>query len=631
MGWTRIQGRHFLGHCTRGCYLSRGVDRTVLGGVVVAGSFSAFILPFLLPVSDAPVLSVAYMAGANNRFATVCVAAIAMLVLGLVALRIVLRDQSVTPALLRGASPDERLPGTWLSVGGLFVLLFTGLLGWVVLRSGKPYGEPIYFLERIRDVAQFHSRIYRDIEFPYGPLLLYPPVWLWRVVGGAGVSLAACYFTFLAAANAVGIAMSFYVLNALPLSKAWRRLWFVLFVMEQVHPLAGLNYTLGKFMLPFAVLVWGTGYGARRTERGGMRPLGSVVRLALGTFLVLLVSPELAIGLAAGICVWGLLRALRGERWYLAALLAPVAASKAFYAIFGSGFVQRLHHASAGALNLILEPVPDLLVLLFAVLWLVPAEMGLEFRLWWQGRAGAAADHASGMEPAVMAGMFLLSLGLLPGVMGRADPLHVFFNGFGFLLLSAVAVQRMGCTRQRIWGVLLVLVCVQVQATNYKVYASAIADIVRSARHPEEVAAERRQDSVEVARLRRLVNGEVVALPMLSISPGFEAAMRAQGLYRPDFYPGLGEIWDLEGEDRKIATLDEYKWALMPAEWSTQPWPELLPNHDRVKLMFRFGYKYKFRHAPYLPGGVLFKHVQSQWMPVARFGNLVLYRNPIVP
>ena len=598
-----------------------------MGGVVVAGAFSAFVLPFLVPVSDEPVLSVAYMAGANNRFATLCVAGIAMLVLGLVALRIVLRDEAARAFSERG---EDRLPWSWLTTGTLGVLVFTGVLGWVILRSGRHYGEPVYFLERMRDVAQFHSRIYRDIEFPYGPLLLYPPVWLWRVVGGAGVSLAACYFTFLALANAAGIAMSFYVLNALPLARAWRRLWFVLFVMEQMHPLAGLNYTLGKFMLPFAVLVWGTGYGARRTGRDGLGPLGSIVRLALGTFLVLLVSPELAIGLAAGIGVWGLLRALRGERWYLAALLAPVLASKVFYAIFGSGFVQRLHHASAGALNLILEPVPDMLVLLFAVMWLVPTEMGIQFRRWWRDLPGAAPDQATGVEPALMAGMFLLSLGLLPGVMGRADPLHVFFNGLGFLLLSAVAVQRMGGTRQRVWGVLLVLTCVQVQATNYKVYAGAIVGIVRSALHPEEVAAERRQDAVEVARLRRLVNGDVVALPMLSISPGFEAAMRAQGLYRPDFYPGLGEIWDREGEDRKIAALDEYKWALMPAEWNVQPWPELLPNHDRVKLLFRFGYKYKSRHVPYLPGSVLFDHVRSQWTPVARFGSLVLYRNPMV-
>ena len=280
----------------------------------------------------------------------------------------------------------------------------------------------------MRDAAQFGGHLYTGLEFPYGPLLLYPGVWLGRVVGMNGG-----YFGWLMALNVAGVLMAGYVVNRLPLAGWVRWGWFGAFCLEQVNPLLGANYSLGKFMLPLAVLLWGV------SRRGWGWRAGA---LAAGHLLVVLVSPELGVGLAAGIVGWSVLAWWRGrEAGALLACAAPVVGYGVFLALYGRGFLERLGHAAGGALNLIVEPLPHLLVFVAAVVWLAPMAVGIGFR----------RDNG-----AVLGGVWLLGLGLLPGALGRCDPLHVLFNGFPFLLLSFVGLSGMDGVRfgfgRRRWG-----------------------------------------------------------------------------------------------------------------------------------------------------------------------------------
>jgi hypothetical protein len=576
-----------------------------LAWLVVPFAFlCAFILPFLFNLNGPPVMSAAYVAGASNKAAIVSLALLSFAV-------------AVWTALSRRASiaqpePAPQLSHTSIFVGAAIVALWTATLGALVVHANIRYGESTYFLERTRDVAQYGLHIYRDLEFPYGPLLLLPPVWLAKIAGPA--HLAACFFAWLTLLNATGILLSAYVLNHFPLSRTSRRVLFFIFCFEQLHPLLGPNYSLGKFMLPFAVLLWAS---ERRTS------VLQALAFAVGEFFVLLVSPELGVGLSAAIIGWSLLtawlnRTSTGRRSPLALLsiLSPIAAYSAFFAIYGRGFLERLSHASAGALNLLIEPLPDMLIFLAAVAWMAPRVVGASFH--WRSKQQAIPHEDSASRPALLTGIFLLSLGLLPGALGRSDPLHVFFNGFGFLLLSFIAIERVARNLRCIWIALVILLAVQVQATNFKTYVGRLRALSSAVRRPAA-------PDFDVAALAAATHGQPVATPALLLLPqADELALRSAGLFVPDRFAGLADLWDAAAEQSKIDSMRHYDFALAPT--ASFAGTEDLPNDDRGKLLFRFGYRYPQRHAPFFTGAMVEQELASNWTPIGRFGNQTLYR-----
>jgi hypothetical protein len=572
--------------------------------VVPLGFVCAFIVPFFFHLNGPPVLSAAYVAGASNKAAIVSLAllSLAVAVWAAFSRRTSMAQPETAPQLSRSS----------ILVGAAIVALWTATLGALIVHANIRYGESTYFLERTRDVAQYGLHLYRDLEFPYGPLLLLPPVWLTKVVGAA--HLAGCFFAWLTLLNAGGVLLTAYVLDRLPLDRTSRRVLFVIFCFEQLHPLLGPNYSLGKFMLPFAVLLWGS---ARRT------PVRQALAFALGELLVLLVSPELGVGLSAAIIGWSLLtawleRTPTGRRNPLTMLsaLAPIAAYVAFFALYGRGFLDRLGHASAGALNLVIEPLPDMLIFLAAVAWLAPRVVGSSFH--WRGNQQTAPLVNTPSQPALLTGIFLLSLGLLPGALGRSDPLHVFFNGFGFLLLSLIAIERLTRHLRCIWIALLLVLAVQVQATNFKIYVGPLRGLASAARHPAT-------PDFDVAALASATHGQPVATPALFLLPqADELALRRANLFVPDRFAGFADIWDAAAEQSKIDSMRRCNFALAPTAPFTTT--EGLPNDDRGKLLFRFGYRYPQRNAPLFTGAMVEQELALHWTPIGRFGTQTLYR-----
>lgn len=548
-------------------------------------AFSAFVLPFLSPGSR-QVYSAAYAAGSNNKLATVALALLALLTLAWTWLR----RQDLPPA------PD---PEDGKRIGVLpqllcaaLVVLWTAGLGSIVLHLHTRYGEATYFLERIRDGAQFSPALYRQLEFPYGPLLLLPPVWLAHTLR---LSLDAGYWSWLTLLNAAGILLAGYVLNRLPLSRTARWVLFGLCVFEQMHPLLGPNYSLLKFVLPAAVLVWGT------QLRGPGRQLAG---FAVGHLLTVLVSPELGVGLAAGIAGWAGLSAWRErQRLPLLSLIAPLLGYSVFLAIYGQGFLDRLGNASAGALNLVIEPLPHLYVLLIALVWLAPVAVALALR------------SRSSRAP-LLAGMFLLSLGLLPGALGRADPLHVYFNGWTLLALSAVGLEQLGHLRARLWLGALLLLGLQVQLTNFHIYRLALAGLAEGTRIPGDL---------NVHALRAETGGSPIAAPaLLGLPLDDELALRQAQLLPLDYGAGLADLWNAEGERAKIARMRRFHWALVPALPYVQT--EGSPNDAHIKVLLRGGYRYPQRYQPYRVGLLVQQELANNWVVAERFRSSILMK-----
>ena len=478
-------------------------------------------------------------------------------------------------------------------VGTVLVAVYTSSLLLLAAHARVSFGDSAYFLERLRDMADFHLRPYRDLEFAYGPLLLYPALWLHWL---AYLPMAAAYAITLAIGNAAGLLCCFYLLNQLPLSQSWRYLWFALAVLAQLNPFLGLNYSFCKFALPFAVAWWAT------HQRTPLRVAGGFMG---GTLLVLALSPELAIGFAAGTLTYGVLRSLpltAESRVWLPTLLSPLAAYAIFLALVGPGSLQRLGQAAQGALNLIIEPLPTVFILLVALAWLAPRAVGSALQLRHPDAPG-------------MALLLVMALGLLPGALGRADTLHIFFNGFGLLLLATLAVGDLRHGIGRVWAGCVSFLTLYMLIGNLAAYSSGFAELVIGLRHPASGA-------IDVNRLRSDVGTDRVATPFLP-DLATELQLRETNLYQPDFYPGIGEIWDASGEQRKITSLRRSAFALVPTDLA--PIIEPLPNRPS-HLLFRFGYAYRQRRQPYLLGASLLAELHAHWQEIDRFGDWKLMR-----
>lgn len=444
----------------------RFVPRRWVAFLMVVGAATVFVAPFAHAPSQ-QVASVSYVAGCDNRIASMGLALLSLTVMALV-------WRLFTPAEIPGEG--RRLPPALVFWSMAFTVVFTLTLGWAIHRSDVRFAESNYFLNRIQNILDFRMKIYRDLEFPYGPMLLYPSVWMYRLFAPLGMSVVTAYFATLAVMNVAGIAMVAYLVNRLPMLYRWRVLLFAACVLLQTNTLAGPNYSLYKFALPFAGMVWASRRGGYWTQFGAF---------VLAELSVLLVSPELGVGMTVGVMTYAAVRFFRGQRRAAVLLLAPVAAVVLFLAGFGRAFLDRLGQASNGALNLIPEPSPHLFVFIFAIVFLVPVMIGWMLR----GRAESAA---------LMAGVYLLSMGMLPGALGRCDPLHVFFYGFGFFVLTFVAIGAYSRRAQAVWATVFVLFAVQVQATNLKVAQPSL----RALSHGHGA-----DDSSEISELRA-VTGE---------------------------------------------------------------------------------------------------------------------------
>lgn len=601
--------------------------RLVFPALFAAGAFAAFALPFTVGSGGAAVYSTAWAAGAENRAAYVALAAISA-VGALICWRVFRSTRSAAPALLR---EDRSFGFSWWWIALLGVIVACWSLGWgsAILRANLRVGETNYFLEQTRNAAGIGlpspMQIYRDLEFPYGPLLLELPVWLWRLVGRVGISVGACYVLTLAAFSTMGFVLLAYILRSLPMTPRARGVFAVCGAFVAMNPLFGPNYSLFKFLWPVAVLVAAASCGS------------SVRRFAVylcGSFCMLMISPELGVGLTAAIVVeeWVIQRSTR-KRGVLPWLnfVAPLLALGLFVACYGVVFLERLRLANSGALNLVIQPMPDLLIFLAAATWLAPDLVG---RLLPYAGFGRRSETDGGHIAALLLGVFVLGLGMLPGALGRADPLHVFFNGLPFWLLSLVAVGYNSRGVQRVWLGAIVLLSLQVQADNFHFYARSMRDVVLAQRKPAAA-------HLDVARLEQMTQHQPVTAPVLyAISLPDELLLRSHRMLRPTSAPGLAEVWNRPSEERRIAEIRKTEWALVPEGdfLQIEHAPGSAPNHSvgqhdslvkrsaRGAARLLFGFPYKEKRAPYAVGTVLMGELAANWKPVAAFGNLRLYR-----
>jgi hypothetical protein len=289
-----------------------------------------------------------------------------------------------------------------------------------------------------------------------------------------------------------------------------------------------------------------------------------------------------------------------------------------------------LHSFAKGALSLPVAPYPHILIFLFAVVWLIPFAIGQSL----------GSDGPIGVR---MAACYALGIGLLPAALGRCDPLHVFFNGAGLLVLSLAAIRSHSRGPRTAWLAALVLFIGWQQWVNNRLLLDRSTDTVRLAimphipsrmresflsHLPTDLANQLRpspddtDDQLDITALEQQTGGALVATP-IEVEPSIEAALKRSRHYRPDYYAYGVDLFSAPAEARKIRDMNEAQWALLPSN----PDEPFIETPDRLDGVQGFTFPYRARNPiPFYPGRAFAENLSTHWIAVKNLDAYTLYK-----
>lgn len=576
-----------------------------------------FVLPLLLPMSPVVSESASYRAGYNNTAATYAAIGLSVLIFLVAGHRKRVNQSSSASA------PQTPLNKQFVSAVLAASALVYAACGFIVTTSHIRYlGDAGYIIEQATVRLDTGRQLYSQIEFAYGPLLLLPTVWLSRFLH---LSVPAAYFTTLVLESTLGLLMVVYLLNAMPIRTDLKRPALLLLALGAITPHLGLNYTFFRFASPFAMLLFGF---RRRTA------VQCAIALAAGEALVLLTSPELGLAMAAGLVTFGLLCPWQSNWRWAATVVAPLLTLVVFLITLGQPFFHMVKQFSAGALNLPIGPYPHILIFLPALLWFVP--FGL-------GRLVGMGD----LPAETMSALFVTAVALTRAALGRSDPLHVFFDGFGIILLSLVVASRSAPRTRTAWIAAFSVLVVWTQYVNQRQFltrtkyalAQAIAPSllhVNDTRHvlPSRIEQHLRLLASLPERTYALApsllsglsaSGSCVSSP-LEISPTVEQQLRSARLYAPGYYAFGVDAINTTAEERMVNDANQCNWMLLPShlDFTDLNTTKTLRYLQGVPLPYRERYK-----PHYLPGQVFLSNLSAKWVPLRVDGPYTLYRRSL--
>ncbi len=579
-------------------------------GVLLAACFGVFLLPFLLPPPAFQGVSAANSAGFNNKIASVVAAFLGVFVFAYS----LLGKRAVGE--LRTSVFGKRLPVSLIVLVPAVVLAGMALVCFLICHLSLPYRDDTgYFVHQMTMHSVFGHKLYDQVELPYGPLLYYPPLWLQSLLSPLHLSLRASYFACLIIESVTGLLLLAYVINALPLSRFWRIGYFLLGAVGALPVNLGVNYTFFRFIPVFAFLVYVT--EPTRTVR-----TAAVVCL-VGQAVCFGISPEMGFAFFVSITAYAVYRAYQGGLAWLTLLLSSLCSCGIFFLAVGSSYLKLFKLFARGLLNIPVEPVPICLIFLGALIWIAPRALA---RSWLNRNADSPR----------LTTLYVASLALLPAALGRADPWHIFWNGFIVLLLAGVGVCAMPMRYQAAWAAALCLLVGWTVVINGRFYRGEIKPVIHIGLHRlrqgrrglQRPLTKKELDdcgddgTFDLSKLQTIVGHDRVATPFgLPLAP--EAALMNSGQFTPSYFSARSAILDGSTEEADVKEFNTSKWALIPegSAFATKETPEELRNVLGLQLPYRSIRK------PYVAGGRFADNISHHWELVGRVGNYKVYEH----
>jgi hypothetical protein len=565
-----------------------------------------YFLPFLYPPSH-PVPSQSYVVGYNNKVASLSLALVSAIVFVLS----LGRGGADPPALQR----ELQISWRGLALALTLVSAWNGALSWLVF-AAHGYGvEDFYFLPQLEKYYFLHRPLYREVEFAYGPLLFYPPVWVHWLLTPFRVSLRASYYIATLGQHLLGVAMLWFVVKRLTMQRWLRVAGFASFTLFSFTPLLGPNYTLMRYVLPVFIFVL-----FAQIER----PITAAAIAAPAQILIWLDSSELAISFGFAIGVYCCYRAWRRRTFLWLAPLAGAAAGTVLYlAIVDRSVLSSLVYNSRGWANRVPLPSLEVVTLLVATVCAVPTLVARHIR-------------RDSPQSGLLLGLYAMGLALLPASLGSSDIVHIAGNSCVLFLLSLVAAAEWRPPMRFAWAAavaatyLLMIARAGLEA-HFRFYPDIACienrDTPLASRLPSGMASrlsafEQRwpcpSQPPDVAALHTAIGDAPFAAPY-PLPEIVEEMLPQIPNFVPSYWSGTIVLWDAETEQRKVAELRQVQWALLPGH------PEPNPVSANVNARLSFPTHYRALH-PISWDGVLADEINRNWTPAADIGSYLLYR-----
>jgi hypothetical protein len=301
----------------------------------------------------------------------------------------------------------------------------------------------------------------------------------------------------------------------------------------------------------------------------------------------------------------------------------------------GQEYVNWLWRAGTGGYYfLTIAPVPHIVLFLVALVFIVPVGM-------------AQLVKSDDKRKIMLAAFCVTALVMLSPTLGTADSTHVFFNGFGILLLSTVFAANFTEAKRMAWTASLAIVlcfgsfCLTVgyasflataaerdlsiflpRETAHRAVAKLLAAVpIFDASANNDWGIDHDAEAIDDAGLATIPGHGIIATPFRADSRTDRALMVA-GRYHPEFYFGFVGLPDAKTEEKKIRDMDEFEWTLIP-----DPPAAYRLSHDMLQLIYMFPVNYVDKRKCYEPGALLLSHLDTDWTRVRKIGRYWLYHN----
>jgi hypothetical protein len=287
------------------------------------------------------------------------------------------------------------------------------------------FGESFYLIDR--SWLLLHGKIpYREIEFAYGPGLLYGPLIFKSLLP---IDIAQAYYLFWLGNCLLGTFFLFKAVNLVDYPTEAKETIFLLLFLAGLFGILrmGTNYTFLRFSCPILLVLVVQKLFRHSSKLARIR---AVIASVIFTAILISISPEIAIAHAfACLCICLFSRedsgAQRGST--IVALLIS------FALVFGSALklhiLDTLLADGGGAISFPILIAPHILVF-FAALFICGCYIFHRFR-----------DHRIDDNTF---GLIAYSVPMLAAAFGRCDPSHVYWNGLAIFLASMCYVSHYG-------------------------------------------------------------------------------------------------------------------------------------------------------------------------------------------
>jgi hypothetical protein len=389
----------------------RGIPKLAYLAYVVFSLIAIAYLPKFIPTQ--PNASDSYQFGYNNQVGVV-------LILGLVGVAVLWSkglNLQYLPSRKSPAVSNVTLLLALLAVfcGCVFMYMFAGH------HSG--FGESFYLIDRAW--LLIHGKMpYREIEFAYGPGLLYGPLIFKYLLP---IDIAQAYYLFWLCNCLLGTFLLFKAVNLVDYPTEAKESIFLLLFLAGLFGILrmGTNYTFLRFSCPiFFVLV----FQKQFKDSGKWSRIRAVLISVALTATLILISPEIAIAHAFAclcICLFS-----RKDSWLqrgstIVALLVSIAF--VFAAALKLHILDTLLADGGGAISFPILIAPHIVVF-FAALFVCTCYVFQRLR-----------------DPQIddnTFGLIAFSIPMLAAALGRCDPSHVYWNGLAIFLASMCYVSH---------------------------------------------------------------------------------------------------------------------------------------------------------------------------------------------